>query len=691
MWDRVLRYAGFGCGVEFEVHDCESEELYCFSTIMATATPSPPKLSSRVVIVTPTDAAPSEQWVRAAKYAICEATGAEPRLQSFDKINVDSGSTYVVTCELAGRLLRDPDPEQFERIRALCTQSRGVLWVTSGGAMDCSDADVSLCAGLMRSLRMEYSGKRLVTLDLDPTKTLWNTESANTIGIVYGRVFNESVDRIDQDFEFAERDGTIFIQRYHKDEIMTKAMFPEDGDGPGPQLESFHQPERPLRLCIGTTGLLDTLAWNDDPDAGAELDPETVEVAAKAFGVNFRDVMVAMGQLNSSLMGFECSGIITRVGRTAEAQGFKPGDRVAMLLRGYYGNLARVHWTSVAHIPDDMSFEIAASLPVSYCTAWVAVYKYAQLQKGESVLIHAATGAFGQAAIVLAQHIGADIYVTAGTEAKRTFITENYGIPPDRIFSSRDPSFAEGIRRATNGRGVDVVLNSLAGILLQESFNCMAPFGRFIEIGKRDLEINSQLAMGAFTRAVTFTSVDLLAFGEQKKLEMQQIFKEVMRLARDGVVVPVKPITTFDVADIEKTYRLMQAGKHMGKIVLSMETEQLVPVMPRSPSAKLRPDSTYLIVGGLGGIGRSICLWMATHGARNILILSRRKDTSDSTALFLSELEKLGCTAEVCSCDIADESSLAECLKERPSRPPIRGVIHAAMVLQVCTRQRIPF
>ena len=576
MWDRVLRKTGFN-GVEIEVHDCESEELYCFSVIMSTATSQSPTFNSDIVLVTQTLSTP-DLWLEALKTSFAQVTGIVPTVEPLESIKGGSSKVYVFLGEIDRPILKSPDLTQFEAIKALCTKSKGVLWVTRGGAIDCENVDASLNVGFLRSLRMEYSGKRLATLDLDPKQELWSLASITTITETFRRMFDDSINGAINDFEFADRDGIISIPRYHKDISRNKAVFPDAADLPVPKMEPFHQPSRPLRLFIGTPGLLDTLAWNDDPDPGQELDADTVEVEPRAFGLNFRDVMVSMGQLNSELMGFECAGFVTRVGSGAAAQGFKDGDRVAMLLRGYYGNLARVHWTSVVHIPDDMSFEIAASLPVSYCTAYVSVYNTARLQKGETVLIHAATGAFGQAAIVLAKHIGAKIFVTVGTEAKREFVIKTYGIAPDHIFSSRDTSFANGVLSMTQGKGVDVVLNSLAGLLLQESFNCVAPFGRFIEIGKRDLELNSHLALGAFTRAVSFSSIDLLAYAEHKRLEVNQVFKDVIRLYQEKVIIPVDPITVYPVSEIEKTFRLMQAGKHMGKIVIAMKPNDLVPV-----------------------------------------------------------------------------------------------------------------
>jgi NADPH:quinone reductase-like Zn-dependent oxidoreductase len=225
-----------------------------------------------------------------------------------------------------------------------------------------------------------------------------------------------------------------------------------------------------------------------------------------------------------------------------------------------------------------MTFETAATLPMSYSTAYFCLHDLGRVREGDKVLIHAATGGLGQAAIALAKHAGAEIFATAGTEKKREFLTSQYGIQPDHIFSSRDASFAPGVLAMTQGKGVDVVLNTLAGTLLQESFNCVARFGRFVEIGKRDLELNSFLEMGAFTRSVSFSSFDLLQFGEHKGLEVRRVMKEIIRLFELGVIAPVQPVTVYPLSEIEKSFRLMQAGKHMGKIVVSVRPDDLVPV-----------------------------------------------------------------------------------------------------------------
>lgn len=576
MWDRVLSRTGFN-GVETEVHDCESEELYAFSVITSTATSTaPPAFNSDVVLVTGTPA-PPDPWLDQLKASIFGVTGAVPAIEPLESV-VAAGKVCIYLGEIDHPILKSPDSAQFEGIRALCTKSKGLLWVTRGGVIDYENLDASLNVGFLRALRVEYIGKRLAALDLDPEREPWSNESVATLTDIFKKTFDYSIDETLKDFEFADRGGVIHIPRYFKDVDRNTAVFPDASNPPVPRLEPFHQHHRPLRMGIRTPGLLDTLAFDDDPDASEELHPEYLEFEPKAFGLNFRDVMVAMGQIDGGYMGFECAGCVTRVGPGAALQGFKVGDRVAVLMRGHWSNLVRQHWTSSVHIPDDMSFEVAATLPMSYTTAYVSLYDMARLQKGEKVLIHAATGGFGQAAIVLAQHVGAEIFVTVGTEKKRDFVIEKYGIQPDHIFSSRDTSFAPGVLAMTQGKGVDVVLNTLAGALLQESFNCVAQFGRFIEVGKKDLELNSSLEMGTFTRQVSFSSIDLLLLGKHRGHDINRVLKDIIRLFNEKVINPVQPVTVYPISEIEKTFRLMQAGKHMGKIVLSVKADDLVPV-----------------------------------------------------------------------------------------------------------------
>jgi NADPH:quinone reductase-like Zn-dependent oxidoreductase len=575
MWDRVLQETGFN-GIETEVHDCDSEELYSFSIMTATAAPSVARYDTEIVIVTGSESPPA-LWLDELKISITKVTGFVPTVETLETGSADNDKLYIFLGEVDSPILIEPSSAQFNAVKALCTKAKGILWVTRGAAIDCTNVQSSLSVGFLRTLRREYGEKRLVSLDIDPLPALWSLDSVAPISEIFAKTFDYSSDDAIKDFEFADRDGVILVPRYYKDVNRNKELVAKS-TALTPELGPFHLAGRPLRMVIGTPGLLDTLAFGDDPDASLDLEADSIEVEPKAFAVNFRDILVAMGHLNERVMGFECAGLVTRVSASAAANGYKPGDRVAMFLRGHYGSLVRAPWTSAVHISDDMTFEVAASLPMSFATAHHSLYDLARLQKGETILIHAGTGAFGQAAIILAKHIGADIFVTVGTQAKRDFMTSTYGIQPDHIFSSRDSSFAPAVLAMTEGKGVDVVLNSLAGVLLQESFNCIARFGRFIEIGKRDLELNNHLELGAFARVASFSSIDLLEAIKYKPHQLHQTLKDVMRLFHEKVIIPVNPLTVYPMSEIGKAFRLMQAGKHMGKLIITTTPEDLVQV-----------------------------------------------------------------------------------------------------------------
>lgn len=334
-----------------------------------------------------------------------------------------------------------------------------------------------------------------------------------------------------------------------------------------------------------------------------------------------------------------------------------------------------------------MSFEDAASLPMVFSTAYVGLVDVARFRPGQSILIHSAAGGVGQAALMLARHLNAgEIYVTVGSQEKRELLIREYGIPDDHIFSSRNASFAAAVLGATGGRGVDVVLNSLAGPLLQASFDVLAAFGHFIEIGKKDLEGNSLLEMGTFARVASYTSLDMMTLLRIRGSDVHQVLAEIARLFQQQKLRPVHPVTTYSIGDTAKAFRLLQTGKHMGKIVLSTKPGEEVGVLPRKKTTtRLRSDASYLLVGGVGGLGRSIAHWLIDQGARNLILLSRSAgNVEKGGGAFVSELREAGCRVLAISCNVSIAGHLAKALRtcEDEGLPQVRGVIQGAMVLR---------
>ncbi|KAF4954956.1 hypothetical protein FSARC_11985 [Fusarium sarcochroum] len=678
-WSDLLRETGF-YGLDICLRHFPDPEECMYSVIVSTAEREQPSIYPPAVILDSfgCDRVATKQLVQ----DFANLTNSQPEILSLDEYSSTDTSNKVCVCldEVSHAMVHQLDEQKFLKVRNVVSSSKGLLWVSRNGNAGEGTPDVSLMTGLARSVRSEDQTKRLVTLDLDDESSQTPSEAASTIVQIFQSLFRQEDDNGKNDWEFRERGGRLMIPRVVED-VSANQFIAHETQEPVLELRPFHQPGRPLKLEVGTPGLLDTLRFNDDPTFNNPIGDDEVDIGVAASGINFRDIMIAMGQLVDNFLGCECSGTITQVG--ANVRHLKPGDRVCTWTLGSYSTYVRNPAILVQKIPDDMTFEVAASLPIVYCTAYFAIIDTARLQKGESILIHAAAGGVGQAAIMLSKMVGAEIYCTVGTPDKRRFLIENYGIPDDHIFSSRDSSFADGIRRMTNGKGVEVVINSLAGEMLRETWRCISMFGRFIEIGKRDIENNGKLDMAPFIRNVTFASVDLTVIFRHRKPLGAATLNSVMNLLRENKVHEISPITTYPISQIEEAFRVMQAGKHLGKLIITAGADEIVKVLPKSEeSLQLPSDASYLLVGGLGGLGRATSAWLAEHGAKNLIFVSRSGAAKPEAAALVERLEKAGVNVVVLRCDVSDYDKLSfgvhDALK---TMPPIRGLIHGGMVL----------
>jgi NADPH:quinone reductase-like Zn-dependent oxidoreductase len=694
-WQEHLKRAGFSSGIDLELRDYETEDEMHTMSIMLSSVPSPKlKVPQDVVVVTNSKAPPPASWLDTLGSSIAQVTGKSPATVVLDSATPSSfeGKACIFIGEADQPLLHNIDDKGLQSIKTMATQCKSLLWVTRGGSADCEDPEMALASGFLRVLRSESVSKSIISLDLDRNQPTWS--ESGTLGITHmlrtALAESEDVSPSVRDNEFALRDGLLLVPRLIKEPTHNALFSPTAADWSTPEslpMEPLFQADRPLSLKVGIPGHVDTVAFDVDTAHHDDLpDVDTVDIEPRAFGVNYRDLTVALGQTSDRGMGLECAGIITRVNTDAADEGFAVGDKVMALIQGPFGSRVRTSWKSITHMPEGLDFTEAASLPWNYGTAYTALVDIARIRYGQSVLIHAAASDVGQAAIILAKdYLDAEVYVTASSQEERDLLAREYGISDERIFSSVDASFAQGVLNATGGRGVDVVLNSLSGALLQAGFDVVAPFGSFVDLGKQDVERNSLLKMGTFSRGVSFTSFDLMALLTERGDEAQRVLNEVARLTAQGIVRPIKPVTVYPIGEIASAFRQMQSGKHMGKVMLSIEPDEQVRVVPRAPMPKLKPDASYVLVGGVGGLGRSIAHWMAAHGAKNIIVLSRSASSSKNTAPFVAGLREIGCRVVPKSCDVANADDLSRVLRECETEdklPPIRGIVNGAMALR---------
>ncbi|KAL0931325.1 polyketide synthase [Colletotrichum truncatum] len=562
----------------------------------------------------------------------------------------DKSSPIVVSLlEFEQPMLTDLSERDFHTLRSLILQSERILWITGG-----EDPSFYVVDGLARTISNEAAGLQFQTLHL--------SSPAHGPSLA-GRILASNT----PDNEFREVQGLLQTSRVYKSSAGERRIARHLKDAT--RIVPLSQEKSPVRLAIGRPGLLDTLHFVKDERILEPLADTDVEIRVHASSINFKDIMGAMGLVPVPMLGLEASGIVVRTG--AAVTNVKAGDRVAAHAYGSHATTG-------------------AAINLVHVTAYYALVRLAKLRQGQSVLIHAAAGGVGQAAIQLAKYLGLVIYVTVGSESKRQLMRERFEIPEAHIFYSRDLSFVKSVERITKGRGVDCILNSLADELLRASWDsaCLAPFGTFVEIGLRDITNNSPLDMRPFVKNATFAFCDILNYPVQ---DLGSVLGEVYSLVEQGHLSPAYPLKAYRPGQVEEVFRVMQQGKHTGKAVITFNTlgesdeDTRAPVFQRAADLfRLDPNVTYLLVGGMGGLGRSLARNFAAAGARHIAFLSRSGDASAEARTLLAELAAgWGVTARAYAADAADATSLqvamTACEREMP---PVRGVVQLAMVLR---------
>jgi acyl transferase domain-containing protein/NADPH:quinone reductase-like Zn-dependent oxidoreductase len=652
-----------------EEEEIESEDSMSDTNVKADSLVSTPFTRDEAVCVVYNG---TDEKTSAAEIAdnIWKTSGTQAELITLSKLAPTDKQIIFVTTK---NILSSIDALRFDTLRQMLLSARKVLWVYKEGPDD-FDVEGSMVVGFTRTIRSETSAN-IITLGLQGA--LNNTAIKNVLSIL-SKTSADSTSALKNDKEFILKGDELLIPRVLDDEELNVRLHQESQDSVVYQ-QPFAQSGRRLKMTIATLGSLDSFYFIDDEPK--PLGDEEVEIEVKATGMNFKDVVVTMGQLAQPYIGVECAGVIAAVGKNVTD--VKVGQFVMAMTEGAYSTYARCLSTSVAPLPERMDFTAASTIPVVFCTAYYGLFDLGRLTEGETVLIHAAAGGVGQAAIMLAKTCGAEIFATVGSIDKKQHIMKEYGIPEDHIFNSRDTTFGPAIRQVTGGKGVDVVLNSLGGEFLRESWDCLAPFGRFIEIGKADITKNSRLEMAQFEYNVSFASVDLTKVAAYRPKLMKRLLNDVEKLMSNGSIKPVGPITSYGINEIEAAFRSLQSGKSMGKLVITPQPGDLVQaIAPKKTTSLFKEDASYLIVGGTGGLGCSIARWMASRGAKYICLSSRRANITPRLEGLISDLAKLGTIVSVRACDVADSKSVGNLVNDLQKEGPIRGVIQGAMVLK---------
>lgn len=643
----------------------------------AAAPPTTADPSDQVVVLTGADTAVASQLT-----VQLEARGLKPKVISWD----DAGAADAVRdrrcislVELDKPHMEQLDEDTFYKLTSIMSNALHVLWVI-GTAADSPGS--AMMTGMLRVLHNEVPGLDPISVCADAASRSRPDELSRTIARIFSSPMGER--------EFQILNGIPHICRLVPDEplngIISRLTGPKDAQEPEDMSlgeAAASASGRPLRLSIGKPGQLDSIRFEaDDAPERPLLQPDEIEIDVRVSALNFRDVMSIMDMIPSPTLGIEAAGLVRRVG--SDVSDLAVGDRVALIGNDAHASVMRGKASHAFKMPDAMTYEEAASLPIVSYTAWYALVHIAKARKGQTVLIHAGTGGVGQAALQLARHLGLEIFTTVSSDEKRQLVHGKYGVAKDHILGSRDLGFAHDIMRLTNGRGVDIVLNSLAGEALRRSWECLAPSGHFVEIGLKDIVDDTRLGMRPFMRGASFTSVNLKDMWDNQADLMAEVVQGTRPYLVDGVIKPADPLTAYPISGLVKALRLLQSGKHKGKLVVQWTSDATVPVLRSAAPPLDVSQGVILLVGGMGGLGRSIARMLVAHGAKKLCFLSRSAGaTSAQGRQLLDELAAQGVETRVIAADASDAASLAKGLAQCTAElGAIRGVFQCAAVLR---------
>nr|WP_298523237.1 type I polyketide synthase [uncultured Halomonas sp.] len=474
----------------------------------------------------------------------------------------------------------------------------------------------------------------------------------------------------------------------------TEAVLDDKGQRWAPRLGLQDAPEQhhadvlqdqASTLSFELPGQLRHLRWQ--AHALCELGEHQVEVRVKATGLNFRDVMYALGLLSDeaiehgfagATLGLEFAGEVVRVG--AKVERFNMGDAVVGFGPASFSDRLIADTHTLAPLPAGIDHAAAATIPTTFFTVYYALKYLARIAPGERLLIHGAAGGVGLAAVQIGRWLGAQIYATVGSDEKRDFL-ELLGV--ERLYDSRSLTFAEEILHDDpEGQGVDVVLNSLAGEAINQNLRVLKPFGRFIELGKRDFYENTHIGLRPFRNNLSYFGVDSDQLMRELPALTETLFSEMMALFADGTLTPL-PYTVFDSHRVIEAFRYMQQARQIGKVVVTYDSASPAVTVNTTPGRlTLDPEASYLVTGGLSGFGLATAEWLADKGARHLILIGRSGAQREEAQQGIARLEARGVQVHAKACDVTRREDLATLLDDcRASLPPLKGIVHAATVI----------
>ncbi|KAL9076207.1 MAG: hypothetical protein Q9157_003764 [Trypethelium eluteriae] len=685
-WHKLLTQNGFS-GNDVVLHDYEGDSCQEVSIIVSTAlnegiNGNAERAGPKIYIVVNLESLNQTEIANRLQQQLMLA-GHSPQIMGLHEVANQSAfdqDAYIFLVEYETPFLHTLDSRGFNMIKSIFVRMRNALWITGGGGHSTVHPGFGAIDGLSRALRNENGSLRLITIALDVSKINHDDHVNHILRCLETKIFHPSVG--DDDQEYIEKSHCLGISRLVQAEPLQSLLVSHKDDQPTSMQKIAFCP--PMKLSIKSPGLLGTLEFVEE-QSNKNLADDEVVIKVEAVGITIVDCLAVMGRYREGWIGGECAGTVIQTGETS---GFCVGDHVAFVGLDSFGTRARSK--TAVKIAPDLSFAEAASIPVSFTIAWLALAETARIAAGESILItHGACGV-GQACIQLARYFGANIFITVNSVAEKEALLKTFDIAPERILSHQDLFFANGVVRLNGGQGVDVVLNALDEDGTAALWDCVAPFSRFVEIGPDAKSDERRLRLPSQSN-VSYSTTNLRTLINVRPKMAQDILRRVMALISSGKLQTPCMLYTYSASNVEGAFRDLLDRQNAGKSIVTLEDQAVVKCVS-SPTQHYTfdPKATYLISGGFGTCGRIISHWMVDRGVRHLALLSRSGDRGN--AEFIESLRKRDVQVEAPSCDISNQASMKQTLNQiKVAMPPIKGAIQAATVIKDCLLEKMSF
>ncbi|VBA41960.1 Phthiocerol/phenolphthiocerol synthesis polyketide synthase type I PpsC [Mycobacterium attenuatum] len=616
---------------------------------------------------------------RASRYRVVRARDQAGLL---DALTHESWHAVVLVCppRSADEALADGEQLELAQSRTLFVagmvktlSQRDVgsgprLWIVTRGAQQVSFGEsVTLAQGTLRGIArvLAFEHPELATTIIDV-----EAEGSGSAGALVDELCAES-----SHDEVALRDGQRYVHRLVPVAVSAQGEFPVERRPVRVDLDSGGA----VRLQIDQPGRLDALAVH----AMRHVPPaaDQVEIRVVAAGVSAGDVLKATGGYptgadGAAVLGSECVGYVTRLGAAVDS--VRIGQRVIAFGPGTVASHVTTSADFVVPAPEALSDHEAAAVGIAYLTAWHGLCEVGRLSAGERVLIHSAAGDVGLAALWIAKATGARIYATASSAVQRKMLAQ---LDVEYVGDSSSREFADEIRVATDGQGVDVILNSLAGEAIRRGLQMLAPGGRFVDLGRSDVCADAQLGLALLARSASFAVVDLDLNLRLRPRRYRELLQKLLHQLVAGQL-RMLPVTAFSLDHAVDAFELMASDAHVGKVVISMPSTGRIAALAQPPAQPLvRRDGGYIVVGGMGGLGLVVARWLVAQGA-GLVVLNGRSVPNADVGAAIAAMNAAGIRVQVITGDIAQPDTAARlvaAVEQAGARPA--GVVHSAMVL----------